>query len=368
MNSLSSSQDTVTNSGKSTRVSRASPQPSDTTQPPLSPQKDGKPRREGILLRESPACYRQVRERRNPDEISGSRLKVRCIRFVATSSMMKCPTGEVNQERVFIKGDIVDVLVPPTTNLFAYEDDVWIVVTKSKKGPTKLWKRRFSEIKSCVDMYFFEIHEASYEIFELGKVNRNPKIKQSASSLAAAAAAAAASSSATAVPWMPSVSFERGESLCFKVSPVDGKFLWVEAGLYYVFSADGVDISNWFASALPPSSSSSLPPSGEMSLSSSSSSSATAAIALSSSSPSASVSVSSSSSSSSSVSYSAHSIALHEALLNLCDELLGSLDCSDSEASVTVDGQSLSTTPESSVTVTVAAPPTAISAKCELEV
>ena len=336
---------------------------------PSSPQKEGKPRREGILLRESPACYRQVRDRRNPEEISGSKLRVRCIRFIATSSMMKCPTGEVNQERVFIKGDIVDAFVPPSTNLFIYEDDVWIVVTKSKKGPTKLWKRRFSEIKSCVDINFYEVHESFLDIIELGKVNRNPKIKQpssnsnsSNSSLSLSSNSSNSSSSSSSSSWMPSVSFERGESLCFKVSPVSNKYLWIEAGLFSVFSAEGHDISTLFTSVIPPqfvmagqaNFSHSPPPrslsnSGIMTPSvltshvapsvSPTSTVLTPSVPVASLSP-APVTVTSLSGSVSvgdhngnengscghkgSVDYSTHSKALQEALLNLCEELLGS--------------------------------------------
>lgn len=342
----------------STSVSPAPSQsaPPDVQQPP-SPQKDGKPRREGILLRDSPACYRQVRDRRNPDGISGSKLKIQCIRFIATSSMMKCPTGEVNQERVFIKGDIVDAFVPPTTNLFTYEDDVWIVVTKSKKGPTKLWKRRFSEIKSCVDINFCEIHESDFKIIELGKVNRNPKIKQpttqvmsSSSPPSSSPSSQMTSSSSSSSPssWMPSVSFERGESLCFKVSPVNNKFLWVEAGLFSVYSADDNDISGLFASVVPPAyqlisqphMTAFAHPNATLMTSAPLMSLSPAPVTMTSTNiinnyvsdnNNGSSSINSISSSSLSSSVSAHSIALHEALLNLCEELLYTVDDDDDD-------------------------------------
>lgn len=99
--------------------------------------------REGIALYSLPTCYRQVHRRMEVCDTLFMAVSV--FEFEAKSSFRKCPTRTKNQERIFISGDIVSILM--NFDPFAYMGDVWFVVKKRKTGTTKLWKRTWCSIK-----------------------------------------------------------------------------------------------------------------------------------------------------------------------------------------------------------------------------
>lgn len=99
--------------------------------------------REGVALYNLPTCYRQVHRRMELCEPLFMAVKV--FEFEAKSSFRKCPTRTKNQERIFIPGDIVSVLM--NFDPFVHTGDIWFVVKKRKSGALKLWKRSWSVLK-----------------------------------------------------------------------------------------------------------------------------------------------------------------------------------------------------------------------------
>lgn len=99
--------------------------------------------REGIALYNLPTCYRQVHRRMELCEALFMNISV--FEFEAKSSFRKCPTRTKNQERIFIPGDIVSIIM--NFDPFTYAGDVWFVVKKKKTGATKLWKRSWEALK-----------------------------------------------------------------------------------------------------------------------------------------------------------------------------------------------------------------------------
>lgn len=99
--------------------------------------------REGVALYNLPTCYRQVHRRMELCEPLF--MNVKMFEFEAKSSFRKCPTRTKNQERIFIPGDIVSVLM--NFDPFVHTGDIWFVVKKRKSGALKLWKRSWSVLK-----------------------------------------------------------------------------------------------------------------------------------------------------------------------------------------------------------------------------
>ena len=139
------------------------------------------------------SCYRQVRDKYySPDVFRGLCFKVRYHQFTSTDHVLKCPDSSKNQERIFVRGDIVNVFLPPATvgapdtsaadpvkaTLDAPDDCVWFVVVKAKRNfSNKLWRRSFSSIYPALDAKSLKIVEDFFPIMEYGRVNREPKVK-----------------------------------------------------------------------------------------------------------------------------------------------------------------------------------------------
>lgn len=105
--------------------------------------------REGIALYNLPTCYRQVHRRMELCEPLFMNISV--FEFEARSSFRKCPTRTKNQERIFIPGDVVSILM--NFDPFTHAGDVWFVVRKKKTGATKLWKRSWAALKCYLQSY-----------------------------------------------------------------------------------------------------------------------------------------------------------------------------------------------------------------------
>lgn len=92
------------------------------------------------------ACYRVPEER--PFVHSNTLVQMTFIRGVARCSLRKCCDGSRNTERIFVKGDTVDIVWPFAEDPSNDKEDarsVWVMVTK--EGKTKrLWQRELNYV------------------------------------------------------------------------------------------------------------------------------------------------------------------------------------------------------------------------------
>lgn len=129
------------------------------------------------------SCYRQVRDKYyNEEMFKGLQFKIRYHQFTGVDHVLKCPDSSKNQERIFVRGDTVNVFFPPgVTNLNALDncdDNVWFVVAKAKRNfANKLWRRSFKSIRAALDVRSVRVMEEFIPIVEYGRVNREPKVK-----------------------------------------------------------------------------------------------------------------------------------------------------------------------------------------------
>lgn len=129
------------------------------------------------------SCYRQVRDKyHNADIFKGLTFKVQYHQFTSIDHVLKCPDSSKNQERIFVRGDTVNVFLPPgiadITALDNCDDCVWFVVAKAKRNfANKLWRRSFKSIRGALDLSSIKLIEEFIPIVEYGRVNREPKVK-----------------------------------------------------------------------------------------------------------------------------------------------------------------------------------------------
>lgn len=99
--------------------------------------------RGSIALSSSPVCYRRVKDKRPapPSTI----MNIAVFQFQAKSSLKKCPGSHKNQERIFVAGDSVGIIM--NFDPFTYEGEVWFIVTKFRSGTKRLWRRQWSELR-----------------------------------------------------------------------------------------------------------------------------------------------------------------------------------------------------------------------------
>ena len=130
--------------------------------------------RMGAFTREEGACYRVPKNCVNFDG-GGCYICLHLIRCIAVKSLMKCITKKHNRERVFVKGDIVDILVFPDQKLETIIGDVWIIVNKSKRNAVMSWKRNYDDIKEYLKS--MEVIVKSFPIVGIGKIYSNSRHK-----------------------------------------------------------------------------------------------------------------------------------------------------------------------------------------------
>lgn len=129
----------------------------------------------GALTKDEGACYRVPRECM---KCAGEfYVNIRLIRCLAKKSLMKCVRKNFNRERVFVKGDIIDILTLPWDTMDTIRGDVWLIVNKSKKDLVTSWKRTFSDIKD----YLIEIEVVvkPFPIKEMAMIYSQPRHKPS---------------------------------------------------------------------------------------------------------------------------------------------------------------------------------------------
>lgn len=134
-----------------------------------------KGKRMGALTKDEGACYRVPRECM---KCAGEfYVNIRLIRCLAKKSLMKCVRKNFNRERVFVKGDIIDILTLPWDTMDTIRGDVWLIVNKSKKDLVTSWKRTFSDIKD----YLIEIEVVikPFPIKEMAMIYSQPRHKPS---------------------------------------------------------------------------------------------------------------------------------------------------------------------------------------------
>lgn len=101
--------------------------------------------RECVCLASNPACRKQILNKSPLGNAATFRIQLGLRRFEAVARLRKCAEYSKNQERVFIKGDAVDVLM--SFDPAAYTGNAWLVVTKKKSGARRLWKKRWPEVR-----------------------------------------------------------------------------------------------------------------------------------------------------------------------------------------------------------------------------
>lgn len=134
-----------------------------------------KGRRMGALTKVEGACYRVPKDCM---KCAGEfYVCLRLIRCLAKKSLMKCVRKKFNRERVFVKGDIVDILPLPWDTMDTIEGDVWLIVNKSKKDLVTSWKRTFSDIKEYLTQ--IEVITKPYPIKEMAMIYNKPRHRPS---------------------------------------------------------------------------------------------------------------------------------------------------------------------------------------------
>ena len=141
-------------------------------------------------------------------------MQVNIIHCVAKESLIKCKGNTKNTERVFITGDIVDVIYTSIEDFNkAPNVDVWVLVTKERESGTKkrLWLRPLELVRSRLNVMYER--STSLKVVEHGLVRERrgalPEIK------------------------------------CSSVM-VDGGFIvWIEEGTFPIINTDGIFVGNY---------------------------------------------------------------------------------------------------------------------------
>lgn len=135
------------------------------------PREDTDSPRASIALSSSPVCYRRVKNKRPVPPYTLMNLSV--FEFEARSSYRKCPESHKNQERIFVSGDRVGIIM--NFDPFTYEGEVWFIVTKNRSGTKRLWRRQWSELRQKLDTVP-RIAVEVVPICEVGVVGKEAKV------------------------------------------------------------------------------------------------------------------------------------------------------------------------------------------------
>lgn len=161
-------------------------------------------RRGRVALSDTPSGYRVITQRVTaPPSVL---MEVELFQFTANRSLKKCPNNCKNQERIYVEGDIVGVIM--NFDPFTYKGDVWFVVAKPKKqNQRRLWKRSWLELQENFGSNLPAISVGYFEVCELGKVS-------------------VAARNGRGVPTR--------ETGCLSIKIDDGIYLWVEVGMFKI--------------------------------------------------------------------------------------------------------------------------------------
>lgn len=174
--------------------------------------------RGSITLSSVPVCYRRVKSRKLVP--NGVFMDVQVFQFESKESLKKCPASHKNQERIFVCGDTVGVIM--TFDPFTYDDDVWFIVTRHKNGSKRLWRRKWRDLRVKITT----VPKLAYEqigVFEIGVVGEDPKVRNL-------------------------VSLRDAVCLCIKVGDrTRQNTLWIEMGMFRVWSPLGVDVESFIS-------------------------------------------------------------------------------------------------------------------------
>lgn len=130
--------------------------------------------RECISMQQKAACYRQINQiQKLPEKIQ---VDLAVLKFIVKSSLRKCPESKKNQERVFVPGDVVEIITN-NVDLNTFDSDIWFFVTKPKKNTHKLWKRNWSEIRKHLSNNGFCSTVRKMDVFETGVTFEEARIK-----------------------------------------------------------------------------------------------------------------------------------------------------------------------------------------------
>lgn len=164
--------------------------------------------RGSIALSVVPVCYRCVKSRVPVPE--GVFMDIQVFQFESGESLKKCPSSHKNQERIFVTGDTVGVIM--TFDPFAYDDDVWFIVTRRKNGVKRLWRRKWKDLRTKIASVPSMVCE-KVPVFEIGVVGEDPKVRNLAS-------------------------LRDAVCFCIKIGDMSRQnTLWVEMGMFKVWSS-----------------------------------------------------------------------------------------------------------------------------------
>lgn len=127
--------------------------------------------RGSVALSSSPVCYRRVKDKRPAPPSTVMKLGV--FQFQAKSSLKKCPESHKNQERIFVAGDSIGIIM--NFDPFTYEGEVWFIVTKFRSGTKRLWRRQWSELRMKLDTVP-QIAVEEVPVYEVGMVGEEAKV------------------------------------------------------------------------------------------------------------------------------------------------------------------------------------------------
>lgn len=155
-----------------------------------------------VALLDTPSGYRVIANRTQaPPEVQ---MEVELFQFTAMQSMKKCPNNSKNQERIYVEGDTVGVVM--NFDPFNYTGEVWFIVTKQKKhNKRRLWRRRWTEIQENFGTNLPSIKTECFDVCELGKVSVQARNGRCVSTR---------------------------ETGCLSIRIDEGIFLWVEVGMF----------------------------------------------------------------------------------------------------------------------------------------
>lgn len=89
-------------------------------------------------------------------ETEGRTMEVNVVRCVARESLRKCEDPEArNSERIFVKGDEVEVICASRKDFEEGKDvDVWLIAAKHRKGGTKRmpWRRPLERLREILEV------------------------------------------------------------------------------------------------------------------------------------------------------------------------------------------------------------------------
>ena len=127
--------------------------------------------RGSIALSSSPVCYRRVKDKHPAPPCTVMDLQV--FQFQAKSSLKKCPDSHKNQERIFVAGDSVGILM--NFDPFEYHGEVWFIVTKFRSGTKRLWRRQWAELRGKLATTP-QICTEEVPVCEIGTVGEEAKV------------------------------------------------------------------------------------------------------------------------------------------------------------------------------------------------